>query len=93
MAYNAAVKAEKSAELLEYILAVELFSGFQAQQFIPGDLKRGKGTSKVLELLKASIHVMEEDYYLYPDIEKVRELIHNGEIVGAAESAAGPVEL
>ena len=93
MSYNAAVKAGKSAELLEYILAVELFSGFQVQQFIPDDMRRGKGTSKVLELLKSNIRVMEEDYYLYPDIEKVRDLIHTGKIVEAAESAAGPVEL
>ena len=89
MAFNAAKKAGETAELLEYILAVELFSGFQAQQFIPEDMKRGRGTSAVLELLRQNIHVMDEDYYLHPDIEKVREMIRSREISDCAENAVG----
>ena len=89
MAFNACQKARKSAELLEYVLAIELFSGFQAQQFIPSDKKRGKGTDAILKLLKNEIKVMDKDYYLHPDIERIRELIHSGELVKAAEDAAG----
>ena len=93
MAFNACQKARKAAKLLEYVLAVELFSGFKAQQFIPDDVSRGKGTTACLELLKRNIKVMEEDYYLHEDLEKVRDLIHSGEFVETAESAVGPIEL
>lgn len=93
MAANACLKACRTAKLLEYVLAIELFSGFQAQQFIPGNLKRGKGTGAVLRLLSEHISVMEKDYYLYPDLEKVRDLIHDGSIVTAAEKEAGELLL
>ena len=89
MAFNACQKARKSAKLLEYVLAIELFSGFQARQFIDKSLKRGKGTGAVLDLLSGHISVMEQDYYLYPELERVRDLIHEGRIVKAAETAVG----
>ena len=93
MAFNACQKARKSAELLEYVLAIELFSDFQAQQFIPSEMKRGKGTGAILELLGKHVRVMDEDYYLHPDIEKVRDLIHSGEVTEAAEKAAGIIKM
>lgn len=89
MGYNACKKALKVVKNLEYILAIELLSVYQAQQFIDKDLSRGEGTQAVLELLKEQIPVMEEDMYLYPYIETLRELIHNGHVLKAAEDAVG----
>ena len=93
MAYNACQKARKASELLEYILAVELFSGFQAQQFIDENVKRGKGTAAVLDLLGKTIQIMNEDYYLHPNLEKLRDLIHSGELVRCAEAAIGEIKM
>lgn len=93
MGYNACRKAQDTARLLEYVLAIELMSGFQAQQFTQRELSRGKGTARVLELVGAKVPVMEEDMYLYPHLETLRDLIHSGELVAAAEQAVGELKL
>ena len=93
MGYNACRKAQDAARLLEYVLAIELMSGYQAQQFLDPGLRRGKGTAAVLALVGGHVPVMEEDLYLYPHLETIRDLIHSGELVAAAEKAAGPLNL
>jgi histidine ammonia-lyase len=93
MGYNACRKAQKAAKLLEYVLAIEMMSGYQAQQFMDTDLKRGAGTAAVLALIGDHVPVMEEDMYLYPHLESIRDLIHSGEFVSAAEKAAGTLRL
>lgn len=93
MGYNACRKAQETARLLEYVLAIELLSGFQAQQFTDPKYRRGKGTAKVLELVGQHVPVMEEDMYLYPYLETLRDLIHSGELVAAAEQAAGTLRM
>lgn len=93
MGYNACRKAQKTAQLLEYVLAIELMSGYQAQQFLEKDLKRGNGTGRVLDLVGTQVPVMEEDLYIYPHLETIRDLIHSGELTAAAEAGAGEVKL
>ena len=89
MGYNACMKAVETARLLEYVLAMELMSGFQAQQFLEPGLRRGQGTAAVLSLVGSRVPVIESDTYLYPYLEAIRDLIHSGELVQAAEKAAG----
>ena len=93
MGYNACRKAQDAARLLEYVLAIELMSGYQAQQFLDAGLRRGRGTAAVLALVGQHVPVMEEDMYLHPHLETIRNLIHSGEVVAAAEKAAGPLNL
>ena len=93
MGYNACRKAQEAAHLLEYVLAIELMSGYQAQQFMDQDLTRGQGTAKVLELVGTQVPVMEEDMYLYPHYETVRDLIHSGQLVETAEQAVGGLKM
>lgn len=93
MGYNACKKAKESSELLEYVLAIELMSGYQAQQFLDPQLRRGAGTAGVLALVAETVPVMEEDMYLYPHLEAIRDLIHSGRLVDAAERAAGTLKL
>ena len=85
MGYNACKKALQCVEKLEYILAIELFSAYQAQQFIDDKLKRGEGSQKVLDYLKDRIPVMEEDMYIYPYLEALRTEIHTGAIIDCLE--------
>ncbi|MCK8827300.1 aromatic amino acid ammonia-lyase [Natroniella acetigena] len=81
MGYNAAKKAVDVAEKLEYILAIELLSVYQAYQFIDEDLKPSSVSQSVLDEIAKTVPIMEEDMYLYPHIEKIRDLIHLGTIV------------
>lgn len=87
MGYNAAVKANEAARCLEYILAVEVFSAYQAQQFFDSSLKRGKGTAAVYDAMGEKVPVMEKDFYLYPWLEWTRDWIHTGELQKTAEQA------
>lgn len=95
MGYNACKKSLEAVKKLEYILAVEMMSAYQAQQFITGkegadsQPKRGKGTAAVYERLSREIPVMEEDFYLYPHLEWLRDFIHSGECLACVENAVG----
>lgn len=93
MGFNACRKAQKSADTLEYILAIELLSGYTAQQFLDPDLAHGRGTGAALDLVAKNIPMMKEDMYIYPSIEKLRELIHTGKLAEAAESTVGELAM
>ena len=89
MGYNASKKAITVVEKLEYILAIELLSAFQAQPFLDPERKRGAGSERVLEEIGKHVPVMEEDMFLYPHIEYLRELIHSGRLVELTEEVVG----
>lgn len=89
MGYNACKKAGEICRNLEYVLAVEVLSAYEAQQFFDKNLKRGKGTAAVYKALEGKIPVMEKDMYLYPCLEWLQEWIHKGGLLEAAESAVG----
>lgn len=89
MGYNSALKALRSAERLEYILAIELFSGYQAQQFIPQTMKRGAGTEAALAAIATKIPVMKEDYMIHPQLEKLKSIIHDGTLIREVEKTVG----
>lgn len=89
MGYNACKKASEVAEKLEYILAIELLSGYQAQQFMDQKLKRSSATASILEEIGENVPVLEQDMFLHPYIEYLKELIHSGELVDLAEKIVG----
>lgn len=91
MGYNASKKAIQVAEKLEYILAMELLSGYQAQQFLDPELPRSAATARLFEVIGQSVPVMKEDMFLYPHIEYLRNLIHTGELVRIVEEVVGPL--
>lgn len=91
MGYNASKKAIQVVEKLEYILAIELLSGFQAQQFLDEKLARSPATAKLLREIGEHVPVMKEDMFLHPHIEYLRGLIHSGELVKLVESVVGPL--
>lgn len=92
MGYNACKKARECVEKLEYILAIELFSAYEAQQFIDEELARGKGTTAVYKVLQDNIPIMEEDMYLYPYLEWLKTWIHQGELLEIVEKAVGKLK-
>lgn len=84
MGYNAAKKAIKVAEKLEYILAIELLSVFEGQQFRDPEIKRSTVSREVLKEIAKVVPVLEEDQYLYPYVEHLRDLIHAGGLLKIA---------
>ena len=85
MGYNASKKARQIAEKLEYVLAIELLSVYQAQQFTDDGLMPGTVSQRILTALGASVPVIEEDIFLYPHIQTIREFIHSARIMKMAE--------
>lgn len=92
MGYNSSKKAIAVAEKLEYILAIELLSGYQAQKFIDGDLKRSTVTDRIVQEISRYVPDMEEDMYLYPHIEHIKDIIHSGKLLAITESIVGEIK-
>lgn len=92
MGYNACKKAGDIAEKLEYVLAIELLSSYQAQQFLDSGVNRSTATTAVLKEIGEHVPVMEKDMYLYPHIEYLKELIHSGKIVEIVEEKIGELK-
>jgi len=92
MGYNAAKKAVQIAEKLEYILAIELLSAFAAQGFMNTALKRGSASRAIYEEIGRQVPTLENDIYLFPHINYLRELIHSGKLVRLAEDQTGPLK-
>ena len=89
MGYNACKKAGDAAEKLEYILAIELLSAYQTQQFLDTGVNRAPATDAVMKEIGEHVPVMEQDMFLHPYIEYLRELIHSGELIRIVESVTG----
>ena len=89
MGYNACKKAGPMAEKLEYMLAIELLSVFQVQQFVDPDVDRAPATAAVLAEIGAHVPVMKKDMFLYPYIEYLKDFIHTGGLIRVAEKVTG----
>lgn len=89
MGYNASKKALQIAEKLEYILAIELLSVTQAQQFTDDGLEPGSVSKAILAEVGKTVPMIDEDIFLYPHIQKLKELIHTGSLVALAVKEIG----
>ena len=89
MGYNSSKKAISVAEKLEYILAIELLSAYQAQPFSVPEEVRSSATAHIINEISATVPIIEEDRYLYPYVEYLREMIHDGTLISLAEEIVG----
>ena len=89
MGYNACKKACSIAEKLEYILAIELLSSYQTQQFLDADVTCSPATAAVMQEIGKHVPIMEQDMFLHPHIEYLKELIHSGRLVQLVEDVTG----
>lgn len=89
MGYNACKKSGPMAEKLEYMLAIELLSVYQVQQFVDPDVSRAPATTAVLAEISRHVPVMEKDMLLHPYIEYLKDFIHSGELIRVAEQVTG----
>ncbi|MBZ2175174.1 aromatic amino acid ammonia-lyase [Schnuerera sp. xch1] len=91
MGYNASKKALAIAEKLEYILAIELLSAYQSYRYLDNNLRKSVVTQAIIDEISKTVPIMEDDIYLYPHIEKLRSLIHDGVILNIAEKVVGEI--
>ena len=79
MGVTAAHKARQIMKNVAYITAIELLCATQAIDF-RGKERLGKGTRKVYEAVRRKVSVVKDDRVLSEDIEKIKNLVINGEI-------------
>jgi histidine ammonia-lyase len=91
MAYFAARKAYQVAKKLQYILAIELMVAVQGLDLLK-PLRPSSASQAVYNLIREKVPVLEDDGYIYPDIEYIFQLIRKGSIIDAIEEVAGEME-
>ncbi len=85
--------AWKNAQILENaygVLGIEFMAAAQALDF--RDFKHGKGVEKARQVIRKYIPHLEEDRPLYPDHNKMKELIKSCEILEEVEKEVGSLE-
>ncbi len=92
MGYNASKKAGTIVDRLEYILAIELLSAFEAQPFLNAELKRSSATAAVLAEIGEHVPHIEQDIYLFPHINYLKELLHTGRLIELVEEQIGELQ-
>lgn len=92
MGANASIKFYRSAQLLRYILAIELLNACQAQDFYT-ELKAAPATRAVHDRVRREVPTLENDTMMEPQIEAIAVMIREGEIVHAAWSETGELPL
>lgn len=89
MGVTAGLKARQINDNVERILAIELMAAAQGIDFrrqqLPDAARLGKGTGPAWDLIRAHVPFVEEDTYLAPWIEAVRQLVASGELAQRVE--------
>ena len=89
------VAIRKCTEILKNVgavLAIEMFCAAQAFDFRK-PLRPGKGTKVAYDVIRQHVSFLEKDRVLYPDINKIAELVRNCTILNAVESEIGELPL
>jgi histidine ammonia-lyase len=74
------------------VLAIEMNAAAQAFDFRKPK-KPGRGTNVAHEVIRQHVPHLEEDRVLYPDINKIADLISEGAILEAVENEVGEIKL
>jgi histidine ammonia-lyase len=74
------------------VLAIEMNAAAQAFDF-RAPLKPGRGTRVAHDIIRRHVPHLEDDRPLYPDINKIADLISEGTILNAVEKEVGEIEL
>ena len=86
-------QARRVLRNLEQILGIELMAAAQAidfrKQTLGEDVRLGKGTAPVYELIREHIPFIPQDAMMAPHMAKAAELVASGEVRRAAMSAIG----
>jgi len=95
MGVTAARKAVQIVEHVETIVALELLCAAQGIDFRRREqpsLQLGRGTRAAYQAIREGVPFIATDEVMYPHIESIKLLVHEGRIVEAAEQAAATGE-
>lgn len=81
-------KMRKMLTNVENVMSVELLTAAQAIEFRDTD-KLAPGTRAAYELIRSEVPALSEDRYLAPEMHKMQEMIHSGQIIEAVEEVVG----
>jgi len=73
------------------VLAIEMMAGAQAVDFRK-PLKPSRGVQAAYDVIRKYVDYLEEDRPLYDDINKLKEVVQSGEILGAVEKSIGSLK-
>lgn len=90
MSAHAARKLRDAVGNAERVLAIELYTAAQAREFQESH-PMGRGAEAAYRCLRKRIPPLREDRLLGPELDLVHEMLRGGEVLAAAESAAGPL--
>lgn len=95
MTYFSMCKLLKAVDLAEHIMSVECLMSAQGMDIVKRavpDRSFGTGTNAAHACLRKSVSVLEANRFMAPDMAVVLELVENGALLKAAESAVGRLE-
>jgi histidine ammonia-lyase len=90
MGMNTALKNHQILDNAYGILGIEFMAAAQALDF--RDHKTGKGVSKAKEVIRKHVEFLDVDRPLYPDHNKMKELVKSCEILEEVERVVGSLE-
>jgi histidine ammonia-lyase len=90
MGMNTALKNQQIIDNAYGILGIEFMAAAQALDF--REHKTGKGVAKAKEIIRKHVEFLDVDRPLYPDHNKMKELIKSCEILEAVEEEVGSLE-
>ncbi len=91
LGWSAGRKLRRVLENLGRILAIETLCAAQAVDLRAG-CRSGPQRGAVLPRVREEVPFKEEDNFLAPELRSAEDLVRGGELVRAAEGAAGPLE-
>ena len=90
--WAAARKLRRSVDALRRVLAVEMVCAAAAID-LRAPLQPGPGTRAAVEVLRARVAGPGPDRWLSPDLRTAEQLLADGSVLDAVESAVGPLEV
>jgi len=91
MGYFAAKKALSVSKKLQYMVSIEIMVSLQAIDLLK-PLKQSPVTTKVHDFLRENVPMLDEDRYIYPDIEYILKQIQEMTIVEIVENEIGELQ-
>jgi len=89
MGMNTALKNFQILDNAYGILGIEMMAAAQALDF--REYTFGKGTAKAKEVIRRNVKFLDIDRPLYPDHNKMKELVKSCEILAEVEALVGPL--
>jgi histidine ammonia-lyase len=91
MGMTTALKTRQILDNAQAVLAIEFIAAAQALDF-RRPLKPGPAVQAAYEVIRKYVDFLEEDRPLYPDINRMKEVVQSGEILTAVEKVTGPLK-